>query len=109
MRPRRRPVRHTEEQRQRIVARGAALAALTNHPSWPDFEEEFRQKIEQLRRRATVAALDPAGANQRELDTIRGSILTLRWMLAVPTNAEARLETYLQEQKALERTEEDAA
>lgn len=106
MRPRR---RHTPEQRERIVSRGGALAALSQHPSWPDFEEEFRQKIEQLRRRAMVAALNPNGADQRELDVIRGSILTLRWLLVVPANAEARLEQYLRDQHALEAETEDAA
>jgi hypothetical protein len=57
-----------------------------------------------------VLALDPRGANQRELDVIRGSLLTLRWLLAVPTNAEARLEGYLREQAALsDQGEEDVA
>jgi len=94
--------RHTEAQRERIVDRGGALAALTQHPSWTDFEQEFRLKIEQLRARATTLALNPMGADQRELDVIRGSILTLRWIMAVPSSAEARLEQYLREQKAME-------
>jgi hypothetical protein len=95
MRPRKKP---TPEQLERIVTRGAALAAISQHPSWPDFEAEFAQKIEQLRARAMAIALDPNGANQRELDTIRGSLMTLRWIMAVPSNAEARLESYLKEQ-----------
>jgi hypothetical protein len=107
VRPRAR--RHTPEQRERIVTRGGALASLSQHPSWPDFEAEFTQKIEQLRRRATSAALNPQGADQRELDVIRGSILTLRWLLAVPANAEARLEQYLRDQRALEAEQEDVA
>jgi len=94
--------RHTQEQRERIVERGGALAALTQHPSWGNFEDEFRLKVEQLRARATTVALSPQGADQRELDVIRGSILTLRWIMAVPSNAEARLEQYLREQKAME-------
>jgi hypothetical protein len=100
---------HSPDQRERIIARGGALAALSHHPSWPDFEKEFERKAAELRHRAMTLALDPRGANQRELDEIRGSLKTLRWILAVPTNAEARLEEYLRAHHALEGEQEDVA
>jgi hypothetical protein len=96
MRPRRKPP--TEEQRQRLMLVGGALAALSQHPSWPTLEDAVNEKEEKLRARLLATAFgSPLPINQREVDYMRGYIHGMRWFLAVPENAEARLENYLQE------------
>jgi hypothetical protein len=60
-------------------------------------EQEIDRKIERLRKAATNIALNPAGADQSKLDTIRGTIAALNWMKGVPRNAQATLERFLRE------------
>jgi hypothetical protein len=98
MRPRRR-VLSPEAQRE-LVTRGGSLAALSQHPSWPDLEDEINKKIERLRKRALATSLSQAPVNQRELDYVRGFIDGMTYLVAVPNLAESRLEHYLKERGA---------
>lgn len=84
--------------RNELNRRAVALKALTNHPSWPEFEAEVERKTERLKRTAMLTALSDQGADQRKLDTIRGTIAALNWMVGVPKNAEHTLERFLREQ-----------
>jgi hypothetical protein len=61
-------------------------------------EAEVQRKIEKLRKTAQVIALSDKGAEQRKLDTIRGTIAALNWFVGVPKNAESTLERFLREQ-----------
>jgi hypothetical protein len=61
-------------------------------------EQEIDRKIERLRRTAMNLALVPEGADQRKLDTVRGTIAALNWMKGVPRNAQHTLEKFLREQ-----------
>jgi|SRR5262252_5832982 len=87
----------TEEQRHRLVTRGGALAALSQHPSWPDFVEELKAKEERLKRVIVVKVMSKLPVDQREIDFMRGFIAGMQYIATVPENAEARLESYLKE------------
>ena len=85
----------------------AALSAFTSHPSWPEYEAVMEKKIDRLERRAMAIALSPTGANQRELDLIRGSILAINWVMGVPVHAESALLRFLEENDEEERSVDD--
>lgn len=56
------------------------------------------RKIERLKRTATIVALQDGGADQRQLDQIRGTIAALNWFLGVPVSATSSLERFLEDQ-----------
>jgi hypothetical protein len=91
--------RHLSPEDQRaLITRGGSLATLSQHPSWPDLEDEVRRKEERLQKHILAKCMSPvAPINQREVDYIRGFINGMNWLVMVPTNAESRLETYLKE------------
>jgi hypothetical protein len=96
MRARRKPP--NEEQQRRLITRGGALAALAQHPSWPDMQEEVKLKEEKLRSLVLTMALSPnKPIDQRQADFVRGFIAGINWFVAVPDGAASRLETYLRE------------
>ena len=74
-----------------------------NHPGWEDWVEEARREIERLERRAQRAALSLEGANQRDLDYIRGWVDALKYTYKMPEAAGRRHEKWL-----LEELEEDS-
>ena len=78
--------------------RADLLSSLLRHPGWQLMEAEVERKIERLRKTATNIALQPGGADQSQLDTIRGTIAALQWMKGVPRHAEATLQRFLREQ-----------
>jgi hypothetical protein len=78
--------------------RADLLSALLRNPSWQLMEQEIDRKVERLRRTAQNVALVPEGADQRKIDTIRGTIAALHWMKGVPRNAQTTLERFLVEQ-----------
>lgn len=103
MRPRR---RLNEAEQRDLMTRQAALTALTKHPSWGDFENEVGLKVDRVERNVlaqTLRTREPIN----ELDIVywRGFIHGLRWLVAAPAGAEARLDSFLRQQQS----EEDAA
>lgn len=87
------------ETRQVLFSRQANLTALTRHPAWQELEAEVQRKQERLERlvRARVFASN-SEFTQREIDYLRGFANGMRYLVAVPTNAEATLERELRKQ-----------
>jgi hypothetical protein len=81
-----------------LMQRADRMSSLVHTVGWVELEAETGRKIERLRRVASALALDPKGADQRKLDTIRGTIAALNWFVGVPHKAQATLEKFLQEQ-----------
>jgi len=96
----------SEEQQRILNARADRLSSLLSTTGWKELEAETDRKIVKLRRVASALALDPDGADQRKLDTIRGTIAALNWFVGVPRHAQATLEKFLREQ-GIEVEEED--
>jgi hypothetical protein len=88
----------SEEQQRVLNARADRMSSILNTPGWIELEAEAGRKIEKLRRIAASLALHQDGADQRKLDTIRGTIAALHWFVGVPKNAQATLERFLREQ-----------
>ena len=88
----------THEQQNELNRRAATLSGLARNPAWAEMEAEVDRKIERLRKTAAAIALDPNGADQRKIDTIRGTIAALNWFVTVPKVATATLERFLREQ-----------
>jgi hypothetical protein len=88
----------TREQQNLLNQRAATLAGLAKNPAWAEMEAEVDRKIERLRKTAAALALHPDGADQRKIDTIRGTIAALNWFVGVPKTATATLERFLREQ-----------
>jgi hypothetical protein len=74
------------------------MSSILNTPGWIELEAEAQRKIARLKKIASTLALDPKGADQRKLDTIRGNIAALNWFVGVPRHAQATLERFLAEQ-----------
>jgi len=87
----------TREQQNVLNARAATLGGLARNPAWPEMEAEVGRKVTRLQKVAQAIALDPKGADQRKLDTIRGTIAALIWFVGVPKNATSTLERHLRE------------
>ena len=88
----------SEEQQRELNRRADRLSSVLSAPGWQELEAEVARKIERLKREAATLALNPDGADQRKLDTIRGTIAALRWFVGVPRHAQATLERFLAEQ-----------
>jgi hypothetical protein len=96
----------TAESQAEVARRADRLSSLLSTVGWRELEAEVDRKIIRLRKVATTIALHPDGADQRKLDTIRGTIAALNWFVGVPNNAQSTLERYLQEQ-GIEAEEEE--
>jgi len=88
-----------------LIQRADRLSSVVNTPGWQELEAEVERKVERLRKTASIYALSPDGADQRKLDTIRGTIAALRWFVGVPHKAQSTLEEFLREQ-GIEMSEE---
>jgi hypothetical protein len=88
----------TTEAQAELNRRADRISSLLQTAGWQELEAETDRKIARLRKVASALALAPAGADQRKLDTIRGTIAALNWFVGVPKNAQATLERFLQEQ-----------
>ena len=88
----------SEEQRAEVARRADRLSSVVGTTGWRELEAEVDRKIIRLRKTAATLALSPDGADQRKLDTIRGTIAALNWFVGVPRKAQATLDKYLQEQ-----------
>jgi hypothetical protein len=86
------------EDQSELNRRADRLSSLVNHPGWIEFEAENKRKIERLKKECARLALDPAGADQRKLDVIRGNIAMLRWQDGLPYHAKKTLKDFLEEQ-----------
>jgi hypothetical protein len=90
----------SDETRLVLMQRQAAFTALAKHPSWPEFEEEVGRKIARLEKVILARVLSStAEFSQREIDHMRGFVNGMKWLVAVPTGAETRLENYLQSEE----------
>jgi hypothetical protein len=87
----------TEAQAE-LNRRADRMSSILNTPGWIEIEAEAGRKIERLKKVAAALALSPDGADQRKLDTIRGTIAALNWFVGVPKTAQATLEKFLREQ-----------
>ncbi|HET6315975.1 MAG TPA: hypothetical protein VFG86_05935 [Chloroflexota bacterium] len=88
-----------EAARRTLMTRGGALAALSQHPSWAQLEDEVGRKQQKIERHFIARAMrmnEPI--DQREADYLRGFIHGMRWLVAVPTHAESSLERFLKQQ-----------
>jgi hypothetical protein len=88
----------SRDRQAELTRRADLLSALLRNPSWQFFEQEIDRKIERLKRTAMNLALLETGADQRKLDTVRGTIAALNWIRGVPHNAQSTLEAFLREQ-----------
>jgi len=84
--------------REILRQRASQISAVMNHPGWEEHVAEAKRKIEKLERRAARLALSDNGADQRQLDYIRGWIAALRWTYRMPEAAGQRLEQWLEEE-----------
>jgi hypothetical protein len=93
-------VRHlNESERRRLMTEQAALTALTQHPSWPNLVEAIEKKERRLERTALALVFgSPTGIDLEKQAYLRGVRDGMRYMISVPTNAEARLENVLRAQ-----------
>lgn len=98
MRPRTQRRRHDPKTQRQLIARGGALAALAQHPSWGELEAEVGRKEERLRKVLLAQVLGNAPVSQRNIDYVRGFIGGMNWLIAQPSSAENTLEAYLREQ-----------
>ena len=84
--------------REELTRRQAALTGLTKNPNWPEFVAEWKREIARIERRMLREANESRGANQRDLDFLRGFKAALAWQIAVPHSAERKLLSYLRSQ-----------
>lgn len=94
--------RLNDEQQRHLMARGSSLAAISQHPSWPDFLEEIEAKATRLEKRTLSLCMGVAPVNQRDIDYTRGFINGMQYIALLSENAEARLEDYLKKQAGME-------
>jgi len=91
--------RLSTEAREKLARTQASLTALAQHPSWPDFEDEIERKSMRIEKHVLAVTLGSnKPINPEEISYWRGFIQGMRWLGAVPTGAENRLEVYLRQQ-----------
>ena len=88
----------SKETQEELNRRADRLSSLLATVGWGELEAEVARKIERLRKTASRVALDPEGADQRKLDTIRGTIAALQWFVGVPRVANATLLRFMRDQ-----------
>ena len=93
-----------EREREILRQRQAQISSITSHPGWAANVEEAKRKIEKLKHRAQTLALRHDGADQRELDFIRGQIDALEYSYKMPQGAESRLAKFMEELEAEDAT-----
>jgi hypothetical protein len=88
----------TREAQDELNRRADRLSSLLLTVGWGEMEAEVERKVKRLRATAAAVALSPDGADQRKIDTIRGTIAALHWFVGVPRKANMTLERFLLEQ-----------
>src|SRR5215468_4702257 len=95
--------RLSDQERRDLMTRQAALTALTQHPSWPDFEATVDEKIERVEKAVLSKTLYLRGPLEaEEIFYWRGFIHGLRYLVAAPAGAQSRLEHFLRENQQSE-------
>ena len=87
----------TETQRRDLIVRQGELTALTKHTAWPVLRVVVEDRAEGFRREASTALIGEGMSLERQA-YIRGFLKGMQYVLAVPEGAEARLESFLQQQ-----------
>lgn len=88
----------SRQARDELSRRQAALSGITKNPLWPEQVAEWERKIVRMEKQMLIIAKSPEGANQRQLDYLRGSIDILRWQISMPDHAERSLTEFLRKQ-----------
>jgi hypothetical protein len=96
----------SREDRAELTRRQAALSGITRNPLWADQVAEWRRKIGRMEKQMLMIAKNPQGANQRQLDYLRGACDILHWQITMPDHAEASLRKWLKSQ-GIEMEEEE--
>jgi hypothetical protein len=96
----------SREARDELTRRQAALSGITKNPLWADQVAEWERKIARMEKQMLFIAKNPHGADQRQLDYLRGACEILRWQIAMPDHAERSLKRFL-EQQGIEIEEEE--
>lgn len=103
-----RPRRLTEAEQRALTLRQGELTALAQHPSWPVLEAVVGERVGKFHQEAAMALLRDEGMPPERQHYVRGFIKGSQYVLWIPANAEARLETFLREH-AREEKEADGA
>jgi hypothetical protein len=96
----------TREEQADLLRRADRMSSLLHTPGWQELERAAEEKCEKLRRVAASQALRESGADQRKLDTIRGTIAGIRWFVGVPGKSNSTLEEFLRTQGIEEEDDE---
>jgi hypothetical protein len=96
----------SREAREELTRRQAALSGITKNPLWAEQVAEWERKIARMEKQMLLIAKNAQGANQRQLDYLRGSIDILRWQIHMPDHAERSLKAFLEKQ-GIEMEEEE--
>lgn len=91
--------RLSEQERRNLTVRQGELSALASHPSWPVLEEEIARRVEVFERELVAKIFAGAGVDAERQAFLRGFVKGMRYVLAVPAGAEARLEDFLSRQE----------
>lgn len=94
------------------VSRKAALAALANHPSWPELEAEIETKVDKIQKLVLADVFGAKGGrplSERDLIYLRGFVWGMRHIVGISHTAEISLERFLREQNIRVDDEEAAA
>ena len=88
----------SQETRDELTRRQAALSGLTKNPNWPEYVAEHRREIARIEGSILTEAKKAEGADQRRLDFWRGCLFILKWQIAMPITAERNLIKHLRSQ-----------
>lgn len=90
----------TEQERRDLIVRQGELTALAQHPSWPVLAAVLDTRRESFEREVLVKMLGGEGIGLERQAFIRGFFKGMAYVLTIPTNAETRLESILEEEAA---------
>jgi hypothetical protein len=93
------PRRLTEQERRNLTVRQGELSALAQHPSWPILEVEIERRREAFERELVAKIFAGSSVDLERQAFLRGFVKGMRYVLAVPGGAEARLDEYLRRQE----------
>jgi hypothetical protein len=88
------------EVRQVIIRRASRLAGLTGHASFQELQKEAERKEDREKKSLVARMLSPEGYDQRNADYWRGFINGMKYLCALPTQAEKTLEMASKEAEA---------
>ena len=97
MRPRR---LLSEQERRDLIVRQGELLALYQHPAWPVLEAVLDTRRQAFEREVLTVMLGGEGMSLERQAFIRGFFKGMAYVLSIPSNAETRLATILDEEAA---------